>query len=184
MDVVYLTTASQVFHRLRLQALSRANRPLIVFTPKRMLQHAGASSTLDDLCDGRFREILAAPPPERAKQLLLCCGQVAAELESERKTRQAPAAIARLERLYPFPRDALERLLADHAPGIPVTWVQEEPENMGPWRWLRPQLEELLEGRVIRCVARPERVSPATGSMAIHQREQRHLLDTAFCPPD
>jgi 2-oxoglutarate dehydrogenase E1 component len=86
----------------------------------------------------------------------------------------------KVEQLYPFPRDALKQTLADQPPGIAVTWVQEEPKNMGPWCWLRPQLEEVLEGHPLQCVARPERVSPATGSMAIHQREQRQLLDAAF----
>jgi 2-oxoglutarate dehydrogenase E1 component len=179
-DVVYLTTASQVFHRLRLQALSPVQKPLIAFTPKRMLQHSAAASPLDDLCLGRFREIIADPPGNTAKQVLLCSGQIAAELETERKKRKSPSTIVKVEQLYPFPHDPLKQILADQPPGIPVTWVQEEPKNMGPWRWLRPQLEEVLEGHPLQCVARPERVSPATGSMAIHQREQRQLLDAAF----
>jgi 2-oxoglutarate dehydrogenase E1 component len=89
-----------------------------------------------------------------------------------------------LEQLYPFPREALEQTLTNYHPGAMITWVQEEPENMGAWRWLRPQLEASFERRPIRCVARPERVSPATGSSAIHQREQRQLLEAAFCSAD
>ena len=88
--------------------------------------------------------------------------------------------IVRLEQLYPFPQDTLERVIASYPHVAGLTWVQEEPENMGAWRWLRPQLEAMLEGEMIRCVARPERVSPATGSSAIHKREQQELLERAF----
>jgi 2-oxoglutarate dehydrogenase E1 component len=181
-EVVQLTTASQIFHRLRMQGLSATRKPLIVFTPKRMLQHSSAFSSLDELCKGKFREVIAGPAAAEVQQVLLCSGQLAAELEAEQKKRQAQVVIVRLEQFYPFPGEVLKRVLDDYPPGAMLTWVQEEPENMGAWRWLRPQLETILEDQTVRCVARPERVSPATGSSAIHLREQKQLLDRAFLP--
>jgi 2-oxoglutarate dehydrogenase E1 component len=183
-SLAYLTTASQVFHRLRLQALSTERRPLIVFTPKRMLQHAFASSSVDELGKGCFQEVIIEPAADSADQILICGGQVAAELAAERKKKRASSTIVRLEQVYPLPREALEQVVADHRAGIPITWVQEEPENMGVWHWIRPQLEELFCGNPLRCVSRPERESPATGSMAIHQREQQRLIREAFELPE
>ena len=179
-EVVQLTTASQIFHRLRLQGMSAKRKPLIVFTPKRMLHHASAYSSLEELSEGDFQEVIAGPASDEVKRILLCSGQVAAELEAERKKRQASVIVVRLEQLYPFPQETLKRMLADYPQEAELIWVQEEPNNMGAWCWLRPQLEAMLEGKMIRCVARPERVSPATGSSAIHQREQQQLLERAF----
>jgi 2-oxoglutarate dehydrogenase E1 component len=179
-EVVQLTTASQIFHRLRLQGMSAKRKPLIVFTPKRMLHHASAYSSLEELSDGDFQEVIAGPASDEVKQILLCSGQVAAELEAERKKRQASVIVVRLEQLYPFPQETLKRILADYPEEVELIWVQEEPKNMGAWCWLRPQLEAMLEGKMIRCEARPERVSPATGSSAIHQREQQQLIERAF----
>jgi 2-oxoglutarate dehydrogenase E1 component len=181
-DIVHLTTASQVFHRLRLQALRKPRRPLIAFTPKRLLQHAAASSPLDEFCDARFRPVLADVESGTVQHILLCCGQIFADLERERQKQKEPAiAIVRMEQLYPFPETGLARALARYPAGTTLTWVQEEPENMGPWRWLRPQLEELLGDRyLLRWAARPEQPSPAVGSQALHQQQQQQLLRDAF----
>ena len=182
-SLAYLSTASQVFHRLRLQALSTEGRPLIVFTPKRMLQHNSASSSLEDLSDGYFREIIVDRIKGAADQILICSGQLAVELAAERKKLNASSTIVRLEQVYPLPRDMLGDLVADHPAGIPITWVQEEPENMGAKRWIQPQLEALFQDNRFRCITRPERESPATGSTAIHQREQKQLIRSAFTLP-
>jgi 2-oxoglutarate dehydrogenase E1 component len=182
-SLAYLTTAAQVFHRLRQQALSARRQPLIVFTPKRMLQHASATSSLDDLAGGRFRAVIVDRAADDADCILLCAGQIAAELTRERKQRRAVSTICRLEQLYPFPNERLEAIVAEYPRGVPIIWVQEEPENMGPGRWIRPRLESLFPDHPIRGVARPERESPATGSATIHQREQRALLDAAFIRP-
>jgi 2-oxoglutarate dehydrogenase E1 component len=179
--VVQLTTASQIFHRLRRQGMSTIRKPLIVLTPKKMLQHPGASSSLEEMCNGHFHEVIAGPSVPDIQQILLCSGQVAVELEAERTKRQAPAVIVRLEQLYPFPRKLLEEVLSVYPQEASLIWVQEEPENMGAWYWLRPYFEATCD-RTVRCVARPERVSPATGSLAIHNHEQKELLDRAFLP--
>ncbi|MFK7844297.1 MAG: 2-oxoglutarate dehydrogenase E1 component [Rhodothermales bacterium] len=183
-SLAYLTTASQVFHRLRLQVLSAERRPLIVFTPKRMLQHNSASSSLEDLADGRFREIIVDRITDAADQILICSGQLGVELAAERKKLNASSTIVRLEQVYPLPLEMLGELAADHPAGIPITWVQEEPENMGAKRWIEPQLEALFQDNRFRCITRPERESPATGSSAIHQREQNQLIRSAFSLPD
>ena len=181
-EIVQLTTASQIFHRLRYQGMCSSCKPLIVFTPKRLLHHACAFSSLDELSNGGFREVIACDATGEVEQILLCSGQLAAELEAEKHKRQAPIAIVRLEQFYPFPTAALESVLGKYPNEAVLTWIQEEPENMGAWRWLRPQLEMLLNSRTLRCIARPERVSPATGSSAIHQCEQQQLLERAFLP--
>jgi 2-oxoglutarate dehydrogenase E1 component len=183
-SLVYLSTASQVFHRLRLQALSSESRPLIVFTPKRMLQHRSASSPLEELSDGCFQDIIVDRAKDAADQIVICSGQLGAELVAERKKRHASSTIVRLEQVYPLPREMLCQLIADHPARIPVTWVQEEPENMGLMRWIKPQLEELFQVNSFRCISRPERESPATGSTAIHQREQQQLIRAVFTLPE
>ena len=179
-EVAYLSTASQVFHRLRQQALDGRRRPLIAFTPKRMLQKPAAASTLENFHNGAFLPVI----PDRAaiglERVLLCSGQLADDLIAERTRRDARAAVVRLERLYPFPRDELCDAISCYPRGASVVWVQEEPENMGAWRWLQPQLQAALGGNPIDFVARPERASPATGSLAIHRREQDMIFDRAF----
>jgi 2-oxoglutarate dehydrogenase E1 component len=181
-EVAYLSTASQVFHRLRQQAMEPSRRPLIAFTPKKMLQKPTASSPLDEFCGGAFRPVIPDPEMPTADRVLLCSGQLGADVLEERARRGAPAAVVRLERLYPFPGEQLIDAVSRHPKGVPLVWVQEEPENMGAWRWLRPHLEEVMQNNPIRFVARPERASPATGSVAIHQREQQTLFDKTFGP--
>ena len=180
MDIVYLSTASQVFHRLRLQALKTVKRPLIVFTPKRMLQNPAASSSLDDLCSGSFQEILLDQPLIIPSRVLFCSGQFAIDLIAERNKQEAPVLIIRLEQLYPFPAEKILKNVDDLQHGVPIIWVQEEPENMGVWRWLKPQLEDLFDKHPVRCISRPQRVSPATGSLANHKKEQQELIEAAF----
>jgi 2-oxoglutarate dehydrogenase E1 component len=179
-EVTYLSTASQVFHRLRQQIRDPQRRPLIVFTPKRMLQNPAASSSMEEFCNGEFLPVIPDRGGDEMDRVLLCAGQFAADLASERNRRGAKCAIIRLERFYPFPAEALTEVICSYPDGVPVTWVQEEPENMGAWRWLRPQLEELLGRHPVEYVARPERASPATGSLVLHQREQAMIFNRVF----
>jgi len=179
-EVVHLTTASQVFHRLRQQALSSVKRPLIAFIPKRFIHGNFGSCALEDLARGGFQPVVVDPGSVSPERLLLCSGQVAAALSAERTKREEAAGILRMDQLYPLPVEALQAALRGYPEELPLTWVQEEPENMGAWRWIRPQLEAMLPGREVRCVARPERASPASGSVAAHDREQSTLLNQAF----
>jgi 2-oxoglutarate dehydrogenase E1 component len=179
-EVAYLSTASQVFHRLRYQVLSPDRRPLVAFTPKKMLQSPRAASSMEELCSGGFQPVIADDETTDPVRILLCAGQLGAEIRAERKKRNSPVAVIRLERLYPFPADELAAVVEKYPSAVPVVWVQEEPENMGAWHWLRPRLEAALKTNPIDFVARPERASPATGSLAIHQREQQAILERAF----
>lgn len=181
-DVVYLSSASQVFHRLRQQGLAVSKRPLIAFTPKRLLQNAATASSLEELYNGSFREVIPDTEIPQPEQVLLCAGQIAADLMVERSKRNAAVAIVRLDQIYPFPAQTLADIMGEYPRGIPVTWVQEEPENMGALRWIMPQLENLLNASPLSFVARPERASPATGSLAIHNREQQTIYTHAFAP--
>jgi 2-oxoglutarate dehydrogenase E1 component len=179
-DVAYLSTASQVFHRLRHQVLSVDRRPLIAFTPKSMLQKPAAASPMDAFCNGAFQPVIADDKTSDPARVVLCAGQLGTEIQAEREKRNSPVAVIRLEQLYPFPTDKLAAAVAKYPSDVPVVWVQEEPENMGAWHWLRPRLEAVVGNKPIDFVARPERASPATGSLAIHRREQRAILARAL----
>jgi 2-oxoglutarate dehydrogenase E1 component len=177
-DIVFLTTAAQVFHRLRAQGLA-PRRPLIAFTPKKLLQHPASAVSIEELCTGRFEPIVGELVSADTKHVVLTCGQLGVEL-ARLAERHESTAVLRLEQLYPFPADEIARRLARLPADAQLTWAQEEPENMGAWRWLHPQLESLAGRRPIRAVTRPEAASPATGSKATHDVEHAALLASAF----
>jgi multifunctional 2-oxoglutarate metabolism enzyme len=179
--VAYPTTAAQYFHLLRRQALTRPRKPLVVMTPKRYLRMPASRSPVDELTGGRFHEVLGDPgEPGQVRRLVLCTGKVGHELLERRDKTDAPAAVIRLEQLYPFPGEEL-RAIVDAHPGAELVWAQEEPENMGAWRFVRGRIRRLLgEGAVIRYVGREESGSPASGTQTIHDAEQDELLTSAF----
>jgi 2-oxoglutarate dehydrogenase E1 component len=179
------TTAAQYFHLLRRQALARPRKPLVVMTPKRYLRMPATRSPVDELTGGRFQEVLADPAePSEVRRVVLCSGKVAHELLERRDKTSAPAAVVRLEQLYPFAGEAVRAVLDAH-PGAELVWAQEEPENMGAWRFVRGRLRRLLgEGAVVRYVGREESGSPASGTQTIHDAEQDDLLTAAFAGLD
>jgi 2-oxoglutarate dehydrogenase E1 component len=183
MQVVNPTTPAQFFHVLRRQVHRALRKPLVVFTPKSLLRHPQAVSTLDELANGSFQRVIPddASDPAKVKRILLCSGKVYYDLAAERRKRKTEdIAIVRLEQYYPL-SGALGAALARYPAGTPVTWVQEEPRNMGPWYFLNARRAELLAGRhPLSLVSRPESASPATGSKAAHDLEQKMLLDDAF----
>jgi len=182
-QVVNPTTPAQFFHVLRRQVNRPWRKPLVVFTPKSLLRHPQAVSTLDEMAAGSFHRVLgdAKADPAAVKRILLCSGKVYFELEAERAKRGTrDVAIVRLEQYYPL-GDAVVKALAPYHEGTPVVWVQEEPRNMGAWYFLNARRPELLAGRhPLSLVARPESASPATGSHAAHEMEQKMLLEEAF----
>ncbi|MBU6399551.1 MAG: 2-oxoglutarate dehydrogenase E1 component [Verrucomicrobia bacterium] len=187
LQVVVPSTPAQYFHALRRQELRRWRKPLVVFTPKSMLRHPQAVSTLADCAAEKFRRVLADPlhpPLAEVRRVLLCSGKLFYELAAHREQLgAADLAILRLEQLYPLPRAELEAALAPCRPGTNVIWVQEEPENMGAWRYLRVTLgPKLFERLPISGICRPASASPATGSHAAHLLEQNQLLESAFGP--
>jgi 2-oxoglutarate dehydrogenase E1 component len=183
-QIVNPTTPAQYFHVLRRQALRRWRKPLVVMTPKSLLRLPRAASPLADLTTGRFRRILAddGAHPDQVKRVLLCSGKVYYDLAAERESLgREDLAILRLEQLYPLDPQVLTEALSPFREGTPVTWVQEEPENMGAWRYLRNLFcDAILGRRAFHGVYRPASASPATGSASSHQLEQRQLLARAF----
>jgi 2-oxoglutarate dehydrogenase E1 component len=183
LQVVNPTTPAQFFHLLRRQIHRPWRKPLVVFTPKSLLRHPQAVSTLDELAHGSFQRVLGddASDPAKVKRILLCSGKVYYDLAAERRKRKTEdIAIVRLEQYYPL-SGALGEVLGRYPAGTPVTWVQEEPRNMGPWYFLNARRGDLLGGRhPLSLVSRPESASPATGSKAAHDLEQKMLLDDAF----
>ncbi|MCB0360038.1 MAG: 2-oxoglutarate dehydrogenase subunit E1, partial [Bdellovibrionales bacterium] len=180
-QVCYPSTGSQYFHLLRRQVLRKWRKPLIVMTPKGMLRAGAAASPLEEFYSGRFFPVLDDAEHRAADRIILCSGKIAHELVAEREKRKdASAAILRLEQIYPFPEDELVEMIAAFPNASTVTWVQEEPANMGALFFVRPILERLFGDKKIKTVRRSASASPATGSPKAHAMEQQALLKLAF----
>ncbi len=180
------STPAQYFHLLRRQARHTEIRPLVLFTPKSLLRLPQAASTLEELTAGAFHPVLddaaAAERREAVRRLVLCSGKVYYDLAlAPARSQAATVAIGRVELLYPFPEAELAELVRRY-PGLrEIVWVQEEPRNMGPQKFMLPQLRELVPANIeLRYIARPERSSPAEGYPAAHQFEQGRIVREAF----
>jgi 2-oxoglutarate dehydrogenase E1 component len=184
--VVQPTTPAQYFHCLRRQALWKERKPLIVLTPKSLLRHPKAVSALAECAQRGFQRVLPdSVSAQQIKRVLLCSGKVYYELAAYReKHHRTDVAIIRLEQLYPLSIERLEAALPQCQPGTRVFWVQEEPQNMGAWRYLHERLGTTLRGHLpLRPVCRAESASPATGSAGAHKLEQEQLMQRAFGEP-
>ncbi|MBI2355351.1 MAG: 2-oxoglutarate dehydrogenase E1 component [Deltaproteobacteria bacterium] len=175
-------TPAQMFHLLRRQVRQPFRKPLIVFTPKGMLRHPRCVSSLAELASGGFREvILDAAEPGHVRRVLICSGKIFYDLIEEREKREGNAtAIIRIEQLYPLRGDLLDEILGQLPTDAdaPCFWVQEEPENMGAWGFLRPWLAERRPG--IRFIGRPADCCPAVSSHRLHAEEQAAIIRAAF----
>jgi len=187
MRIANCTTAAQYFHLLRRQAalLHVDPLPLIVLTPKSLLRHPLVASTPRDLAEGRFRMVLPdADAVERTgdiRRVVVCSGKVYADLvASDQRAARPDIAICRLEQLYPVPMRDLRATFDAYSKAEEIVWVQEEPENMGAWDFIRPHLVEVSNGRPVRRIARPRSASPAEGSAARHALNQQALVSQAF----
>ncbi|HJU42286.1 MAG TPA: 2-oxoglutarate dehydrogenase E1 component [Vicinamibacterales bacterium] len=182
------TTAAQYFHLLRRQALLLKTDPLplVVMTPKSLLRHPFTASTPAELAEGRFWRVMddvdAAAQPAKVKRLVLCSGKVAVDLlTSDRRSDNPNVAIVRVEQLYPFPADLITEAITRYANIREVCWVQEEPENMGAWEFVRPLLERLIDGRSpLRYIGRSRNSSPSEGSSSWHAANQRAIVEQVF----
>jgi len=180
-QVCNLTTPAQYFHALRRQVLRRFRKPLIIATPKSLLRLPAATSTIDDLTRGTFRNIVFDREMEAGavRRVLLCTGKIYYDLRAARASQGVDdVAIIRIEQIYPLRKDEILEALSDYEDGTPVVWVQEEPRNMGAWNYVNRELPPLLGP--ISCVSRPVSASPATGSPARHKAEQAKLMDDAL----
>jgi 2-oxoglutarate dehydrogenase E1 component len=184
LQVVNLSTPAQYFHCLRRQVLRPWRKPLVMMTPKSLLRHPQCVSPLEDCANGGFQRVIpdALPAGMPVDRILLCSGKIYYELlaERERLGRQG-VPIVRVEQLYPLPLDDLQNALAPYPDGTPVFWVQEEPENMGAWRFWWAHFGGRLFGRLpFAGRSRPASASPATGSYSSHKLEQQMLLAKTF----
>ena len=189
MQVIYPTTPAQYYHALRRQVARPWRKPLIVMTPKSLLRHPTSSPTSAVLTDGELQRILPddREPGEGVRRVLACTGKVFYDLRNARKERglEDKVAILRFEQLYPLADERVRQALAPYAEGTPVYWVQEEPENMGAWPYLRFRFLNSLFGKhPFEGVTRNASASPATGSASSHKLEQKQLLDQAFAGLD
>jgi 2-oxoglutarate dehydrogenase E1 component len=181
------TTAAQYFHLLRRQAaLLRVDPlPLVVLTPKSLLRHPAVASTPRQLAEGRFRMVLADEDAlaraAEVRRVLVCSGKIYVDLiTSEHRAARPDVAICRMEQLYPVPMRDLRAMLDAYSNADDIVWVQEEPENMGAWDFIRAHLQEVSDGRPVRRIARPRSASPAEGSAARHALTQQTLVNQAF----
>jgi 2-oxoglutarate dehydrogenase E1 component len=187
MRVANCTTAAQYFHLLRRQAalLTVDPLPLIVLTPKSLLRHPLVASPPRELAEGRFRMVIpdeeAASRAAEVRRVLVCSGKVYTDLvAAEQRAARSDVAICRLEQLYPVPMRDLRAMFDGYPNAEEIVWVQEEPENMGGWEFIRPHLIEVGGGRTVRRVARPRTASPAEGSAAWHALNQQALVNQAY----
>ncbi len=187
MRIAYPSTAAQYFHLLRRQALLLKTDPLplIVFTHKGLLRHPLVASTVGELADGAWQPVMddaEAGDPKGVTSLILCSGRIYVDLvTSQLRKETSHVGIARLEQLYPFPKEALDGLLDRYSNLERLIWVQEEPLNMGAWNYLRPRLRQLTEDRYpVHYVGRPESSSPAEGSSTAYRGNQQALIEQAF----
>ena len=183
-QVVNPTTPAQFFHCLRRQALRAWRKPLAVMTPKSLLRHPQAVSSLDELTQGRFQRILpdTMAAANAVKRILLCTGKIYYDLaEYREETKRDDIAIIRVEQLYPLRETSLDRALEAYGPGTPAFWVQEEPANMGAWNFMKIHFGEKLFDRFpFEGISRPVSATPSTGSAKRHKQEQSEIIQRAF----
>jgi len=185
MQVVYPTTAAQVFHMYRRQMERDFRKPLVVMTPKSMLRIP--TSPLNDICTGAFREMLDDPEfvdgsNDRAgvQRVILCCGKVYHELNERRNLiGREDIAILRIEQVYPFHSKMMKQLIEQYPSDAELVYVQEEPSNVAAYRFVQDALSEDLGIEKLGYIGRPRTATPATGSKSQHKIEQEELLTRA-----
>ncbi|WP_350306891.1 2-oxoglutarate dehydrogenase E1 component [Photorhabdus viridis] len=185
MQVCVPSTPAQVYHMLRRQALRGMRRPLIVMSPKSLLRHPLAISSLDELANGKFQTVIGeadALDPKGIKRVVLCSGKVYYDLlEQRRKNEQTDVAIVRVEQLYPFPHQDVQSALEQYAHVHDFVWCQEEPLNQGAWYCSQHNFREVIPfGASLRYAGRPASASPAVGYTSVHQQQQQELVNDAL----
>lgn len=186
MQVVQPSTPAQIFHLLRRQMIRPFRKPLIVFTPKSLLRHKEAVSSLSELATGSFQPVLgetdASINAKKVRRVLACSGRVYYDLVAHRRAAKADnVAILRIEQLYPFAHRQFEAEMKKYPGATEVVWVQDEPQNQGPWFYIEHHLREgLKEGQKLGYSGRPASASPAVGYYAKHAEQLKALIKGAF----
>ena len=178
-QIVQPTTPAQMFHLLRRQLHRPFRVPLVVFTPKGLLRLPEATSSMAELSNGRFQELIddAQADPKAVKRVLMCSGRIYYDLLKRQKEEgRDDIAVVRLEQIYPLPVQQLKKLQTKYKNATEWLWVQDEPENMGPWSFLLRKLRFLP----LDVISRKESASPATGYKKLHIEEQKSILERAF----
>lgn len=181
--VVNCTTPAQLYHVLRRQAYLTHVRPLILFTPKLLLRHPGCISSLDEFSSGSFFSCLQDIKENvQAERILLCSGKVFYDLlEQRERVNDIQVAILRIEQLYPFPQQELQKLLAPYTKLQEIFWVQEEPKNMGAWEYVQLMWKDCFPNYPrLHYIGRTKRASPAVGSYKSHSKERESFLQKAY----
>lgn len=179
------STPAQVYHMMRRQALRGIRRPLIVMSPKSLLRHPLAVSTLDELANGTFQLAIGEIDKlatKQVKRIILCSGKIYYDLlEQRRKNKQTNVAIIRIEQLYPFPHQVMLELLKPYHHVRDFVWCQEEPLNQGAWYCSQHNFREVIPDKaVLRYAGRPASASPAVGYLSVHQKQQQDLINDAL----
>jgi len=184
--VFYPSTPANYFHALRRQALHSRPRPLVIMTPKSLLRLRASFSRLEDLTTHGFRRLIDDPQTEQRREevhrLILCTGKVYYDLLASPLRAQAnDLAIVRMELLEPFRTDDVLALIAKYSNVGQLTWVQEEPMNMGAYWHVKRRLEPRLPKQLtLRYVGRPERASPSEGYAIAHEAQEERIVDAAL----
>nr|WP_298249705.1 2-oxoglutarate dehydrogenase E1 component [uncultured Halomonas sp.] len=190
MQVCVPTTPAQIFHLLRRQVIRKVRKPLVVMSPKSLLRHKDATSSLDELAEGKFQMVLpdqAKLEAQNVERIILCAGKVYYDLASWREENgRDDVAILRIEQLYPFPKEELLAAIKDYTNVTDIVWCQEEPLNQGAWyssqhhmRAVADMLKNGLGGK-LKFAGRPASAAPAAGYMSVHTEQQRQLVEDAF----
>ena len=182
--IAMVTTASQFFHLLRRQGVDPHRKPLVIFTPKKMLRFSPSFSPLAAFDEKTsFQEVIDDPDsPEQVSRLLFCSGKVYYDLVEEKTKRKAKEiALIRIEQLYPLHLQEIQKVLKKYQGFKECFWVQEEHKNMGAWEFVAPPFKKLLPENVdFRYVGRERSVSTAAGAGALHEFELTKFLNEAF----
>ncbi|MDX1570191.1 MAG: 2-oxoglutarate dehydrogenase E1 component [Xanthomonadales bacterium] len=185
MQVAVPTTPAQMFHLLRRQMLRKVRKPLIVMTPKSLLRNKASTSTLSQLSEGRFRTLIPdrfVKETDEVERLVLCSGKVFYDLALQReRLGHLKVPLARVEQLYPFPRDLLVRELARFPNVKEVVWCQEEPRNQGAWYEIKHHLKACIgDNQRLLYAGRARSAAPAVGHYALHAEQQQALVEAAL----
>jgi 2-oxoglutarate dehydrogenase E1 component len=180
------TTAAQLFHLLRRQALLLKSDPLplVTLTPKSLLRHPGVASPMRDLTEGKWHPVIddGGVKEDDVRRLVLCSGKFYFDLAaSEHRPQHPEVAIARVEQLYPLPIDELKDVIGRYPKLQEIVWAQEEPKNMGAWEFMSWRLERLVADRYpVNYVGRRRSASPAEGSLTAHKANHAMITEYPF----
>ncbi|MBK4764983.1 MAG: 2-oxoglutarate dehydrogenase E1 component [Pantoea sp. Brub] len=185
MQICIPSTPAQVYHMLVRQALSKVRKPLIVMSPKSLLRHPLSSSNLEEIVNGQFQSVIGEIKnvnPKYIKKIIMCSGKVFFDLFIQRNKKQKnDVIIIRIEQLYPFPYQAIKKILKSYFHVKDFIWCQEEPLNQGAWYYIQYHVRKVIPAdATLKHVSRPESASPAVGYTSLHQQQQQNLINEAL----